>query len=58
MLKAYLRQIADTSIRGDAREESYYPVLKSLLDEYCSAIGKKKVHISLIPERFLEDPCF
>jgi hypothetical protein len=39
MLKAYLKQIADTSNRGDAREESYYPILKDLLDEYCSSIG-------------------
>jgi predicted helicase len=51
MLKAYLKQIADTSIRGDAREESYYPVLKSLLDEYCSSIGKKKVHITILPKK-------
>jgi predicted helicase len=51
MLKAYLRQIADTSTRGDAREESYYPFLKSLLDEYCSSIGKKKVHITILPKK-------
>jgi hypothetical protein len=33
MLKAYLKKIADTSKHGDAREESYYPVLKDLLDD-------------------------
>lgn len=51
MLKDYLRQIADTSIRGDAREESYYPVLKSLLDEYCGSIGKKNFHITILPKK-------
>ena len=51
MLKAYLRQIADTSTRGDAREESYYPVLKFLLDEYCSSSGKEKVHITILPKK-------
>jgi len=51
MLKAYLKQIADTSKQGDAREESYYPVLKSLLDEYCSSSGKKKVHITILPKK-------
>jgi predicted helicase len=51
MLKAYLKQIADTSTRGDAREESYYPVLKSLLDEYCSSIGKKNFHITILPKK-------
>ncbi len=51
MLKAYLRQIADTNTQGDAREESYYPFLKSLFDEYCSSIGKKKVHITILPKK-------
>jgi predicted helicase len=51
MLKAYLKQIADTSNRGDAREESYYPILKDLLDEYCSSIEKKNIHITPQPKK-------
>jgi hypothetical protein len=51
MLKAYLKQIADVSIRGDAREESYYPVLKDLIDEYCSSTGKKKSHTTILPKK-------
>ena len=51
MLKAYLKQIADTSIRGDAREESYYSVLEDLLTEYCSSVGKKKVHVTVLPKK-------
>ncbi|MEW6002936.1 MAG: type ISP restriction/modification enzyme [Nitrospirota bacterium] len=51
MLKAYLKQIAETSKQGDAREESYYPVLKSFFDEYCSSSGKKKVHITILPKK-------
>jgi len=51
MLKAYLKQIADVSIRGDAREESYYPVLKNLIDEYCNSTGKKKTMSRLNPKR-------
>jgi hypothetical protein len=43
MFKAYLKKIADTSNRGDAREESYYPALKDLFEEYSSSIGKKKI---------------
>jgi len=50
MLKAYLKQIADTSKRGDAREESYYPVLKNLIDEYCSSTGKKKIYVTPQPK--------
>ncbi len=51
MLKTYLKQIADTSIRGDAREESYYPVLKDLLNEYSTSTGKKKIHITILPKK-------
>jgi predicted helicase len=51
MLKAYLRKIADINIQGDAREESYYPVLKDLIDEYCNSIGKKKSHVTILPKK-------
>src|SRR4030043_271044 len=51
MLKAYLRQIADTSNRGDAREESYYPILKELLEQYSNSTGKKKVHVTVLPKK-------
>jgi hypothetical protein len=51
MLKAYLKQIADVSIRGDAREESYYPVLKNLIDEYCNSTGKKNIYVTPRPKK-------
>src|SRR3989304_4429602 len=51
MLKAYLRQIADTSNRGDAREESYYPILKELLEEYSNSTDKKKIHVTVLPKK-------
>ncbi len=51
MLKSYLKQIADTANRGDAREESFYPVLKDLLNEYCNSINKKNVYITILPKK-------
>ncbi|MDA8169380.1 MAG: N-6 DNA methylase [Nitrospiraceae bacterium] len=51
MLKKYLKQISETAIRGDAREESYYPVLSDLLDEYLESINKKKIHITTLPKK-------
>ena len=51
MLKSYLKKISDTSNRGDAREESYYPVLKDLFEEYCSSISKKKIHVTVLPKK-------
>jgi hypothetical protein len=51
ILKEYLKGIADTSNRGDAREESYYPVLNDLLDEYCGSIGKNNFHVTILPKK-------
>ncbi|MGO9014030.1 MAG: type ISP restriction/modification enzyme [Dissulfurispiraceae bacterium] len=51
MLKEYLKKIADTNNRGDAREESYYPVLADLFSEYCDSVGKKKIHVTVLPKK-------
>ncbi|MBM4146065.1 MAG: DNA methyltransferase [Nitrospira sp.] len=51
MIKAYLKKLTETSTRGDAREESYYPVLKGLFDEYCSSISKKNIYITPQPKK-------
>jgi len=51
MLKEYLKKIADTNNRGDAREETYYPVLKDLFEEYSSSIGNKKIHVTVLPKK-------
>ena len=51
MLKLYLKKLTETSCRGDAREESYYSVLKDLLAEYCSSIGKKNIYITSQPKK-------
>ncbi|MBF0565946.1 MAG: N-6 DNA methylase, partial [Nitrospirae bacterium] len=51
MLKIYLKQIADIAIYGDAREESYYPVLKDLLNEHGASTGKKNTHITILPKK-------
>jgi predicted helicase len=51
MIKSYLKKLTETSTRGDAREESYYPVLKDLLDEYCRSSNKKKIQITPQPKK-------
>ncbi len=51
MLKAYLKGIADTGNRGDAREESYYTVLESLINDYCTSTGKKKIQVTTLPKK-------
>ena len=51
MLKNYLKEIADTTIQGDAREESYYPHLAGLIKSFSDSIGKKKTHITILPKK-------
>lgn len=51
MLKNYLTEIAQTTIQGDAREESYYPHLSNLVKVFSDSIGKKKTHITILPKK-------
>ncbi len=51
MLKAYLKRIYEIAARGDAREESFYPALSNLLDEYTQSIGKRNIHITTLPKK-------
>ena len=51
MLKSYLKKLTEASNRGDAREETYYPILKDLFNEYCSSIAKKNVYITSQPKK-------
>jgi len=50
MLKPYLSKIVETYKRGDAREESYYHILKNLIDDYSSSYHKK-IQITILPKR-------
>ncbi len=50
MLKSYLKKIFKTANQGDAREESYYSTLESLLKEAAKSFGKQKIHITTLPK--------
>ncbi|MCX7913624.1 MAG: N-6 DNA methylase, partial [Thermodesulfovibrionales bacterium] len=50
MLKQYLKEIHDISIRGDATEESYYSALEKLLEDLSDYLGKK-FHITTLPKK-------
>lgn len=51
MLREYLQQIFNTSKRGDAREESFYPHLKELIETFAKSKGKTGVHITTLPKK-------
>lgn len=51
MIETYIKKIASITRQGDAREESYYPALAALLEEFSETKRKKKVHITVLPKK-------
>jgi len=51
MITSYLKNILEISNRGDAREESYYAALQSLLNEFASQSSYKHVKITTLPKK-------
>lgn len=51
MTTAYLNNISKTTAQGDAREESYYPYLKSFIDDFSNSIGKTKTQVTTLPKK-------
>src|SRR3990167_9291176 len=51
MLNTYLERITETAKRGDAREESFYSSLESLLNEYSASVKKNNIHVTTLPKK-------
>jgi hypothetical protein len=51
VLRPYLIKILEIARLGDAREESYYSTLETLLGEFAKSIGKKNVRITVLPKK-------
>ena len=51
LLEKYLRNLADTTKRGDAREESYYKHLENLIIEYASIQSVNKIDVTILPKK-------
>jgi hypothetical protein len=51
MINTYIKKIASITKRRDAREESYYPALAELLEEFSEAERKKKAHVTVLPKK-------
>ncbi len=50
LFKKYLKDLSEVALRGDAREESFYPVLATLLQEISEATGRSHVHVTTLPK--------
>jgi len=51
MLKSYVKKILEVARQGDAREESFYSILKELLTEYAESSGRKNIHVTVLPKK-------
>ncbi|HCX72283.1 MAG TPA: DNA methyltransferase, partial [Candidatus Cloacimonas sp.] len=50
MLKTYLQDIAKKYLQGDAREETYYEVLSSLIQDYAKQ-NQQDIEITTLPKQ-------
>ncbi len=50
IFEKYLKGLSTVAVQGDAREESFYHVLKEMLEEVAKALGRTDVHITVLPK--------
>ncbi|MFZ2147999.1 MAG: type ISP restriction/modification enzyme [Sedimentisphaerales bacterium] len=51
MLKVYLKEIFKIAQKGDAREESYYKALASLMENFTQSIKRPKTQVTILPKK-------
>ncbi|HIJ70854.1 MAG TPA: N-6 DNA methylase [Planctomycetes bacterium] len=51
MLKTYMNEIFKVAQRGDAREESYYNTLSTLMGSFAQSINRSKTEVTVQPKR-------
>jgi len=51
MLESYLKKICEIINLGDAREESYYSTLETLLKDYIESVNRKNLYITTLPKK-------
>ena len=49
LFTTYLNNLVSVDRQGDAREESFYPALASMLEEVAQATGRSRVHVTTLP---------
>jgi len=51
MLTAYMKGIFKVTQKGDAREESYYKTLATLMDDFARSISRAKTEVTILPKK-------
>jgi hypothetical protein len=51
IFKHYFQRLAEVAASGDAREESFYSSLESLLEQIAEVTGRKNIHVTTLPKK-------
>ncbi len=51
ILESYLKDIHHKFSQGDAREESYYPIIEQMILSVASLLGKSQVDVTTLPKK-------
>lgn len=51
MLTAYMKGIFKVTQKGDAREESYYKTLATLIEDFARSISRAKTEVTILPKK-------
>lgn len=50
LFSSYIKELSSVALQGDAREESFYPVLADTLAKVAEATGRNDVHVTTLPK--------
>ena len=51
MLEIFLKRVAELMRRGDAREETFYPTLETLIKSLAASLEFKNIDVTTLPKR-------
>jgi len=51
LLKDYFKSITNVATQGDAREESFYSCLETLLQQFAASTDRSEVHVTTLPKK-------
>ncbi len=51
ILTNYFKTITNVASQGDAREESFYSCLETLLQRFAASTGRSEVHVTTLPKK-------
>jgi hypothetical protein len=51
LITDYFKELTETALKGDAREESFYPALARFVEDLARGLGKAEVAVTTLPKK-------